>query len=47
MLLSSATAVLAAAESQNATPAPIELGLAAGGILLFLIIVVSRFNKDR
>jgi hypothetical protein len=47
MLLTSLTPVLAEASGQNATPAPIALGLAAGGILLFLLIVVTRFNKDR
>lgn len=47
MLLTSVTALLAEAEAPNATPAPIALGLAAGGILLLLIIIVSRFNKDR
>lgn len=47
MLLTSATVLLAEAEAPNATPAPIALGLAAGGILLLLIIVVTRFNRDR
>lgn len=47
MLLTSLTAVLTAAESKNSTPAPLALGLTAGGILLLLLIIVTRFNKDR
>lgn len=41
-------AALAAAEpGKNATPNPLVLGLTAGAILLILLIVVTRFNKDR
>jgi hypothetical protein len=47
MVLTSVTALLAEAEAPNATPKPIGLGLLAGGILLVLIIIVTRFNRDR
>jgi hypothetical protein len=47
MALTSMTALLAAEASKNATPNPLVLGLTAGGILLVLLLVVSRFNKDR
>jgi hypothetical protein len=41
-------AVLVAEEaSKNATPNPLLMGLTAGVVLLLLLIVVSRFNKDR
>lgn len=46
MLTHLATA-LAAEASKNQTPDPILLGATAGGILLILLIVVTRFNKDR
>ena len=47
MLLTPTTAVLAAEASKNATPNPLLLGFTAGGILLVLLVVVTRFNKDR
>ncbi len=47
MQLTSVTAVLAAEAAKNATPNPLVLGLTAGGILLVLLVVVTRFNKDR
>jgi hypothetical protein len=46
MLHTSVTAVLAEA-TQNSTPDPVALGLLAGGILVALLIIVTRFNKDR
>lgn len=47
MVLTSVTALLAEAEARNATPKPIVMGLLAGGILLLLLIIVTRFNRDR
>jgi hypothetical protein len=47
MQLTSMTAMLAAEASKNATPNPLVVGLTAGGILLALLVIVTRFNKDR
>jgi|GEM_PF-2845880 len=47
MHLTSLTALVAADAGTNATPSPLALGLTAGGILVLLLIVVTRFNKDR
>jgi hypothetical protein len=47
MHLTQLAALLAEEPSKNATPNPLALGLTAGGILLLLLIVVTRFNKDR
>lgn len=47
MPLTPLAALLAEEASKNATPNPLAVGLTAGGILLLLLIVVTRFNKDR
>jgi hypothetical protein len=47
MQLTQMAALLADEPSKNATPVPLVLGLTAGGILLLLLLVVTRFNKDR
>jgi high-affinity K+ transport system ATPase subunit B len=47
MQLTSSLALLAEEAGKNATPNPLALGVVAGGILLVLLIVVTRFNKDR
>jgi hypothetical protein len=47
MLLTSLASVLTEASTQNASPNPILIGLTAGGILVLLLIIVTRFNKDR
>lgn len=47
MMLTSVTVLIAAEAGKNATPSPLALGLTAGGILLALLLVVTRFNKDR
>jgi hypothetical protein len=47
MQLTAMTALAAAEASKNATPNPLVIGLTAIGILVVLLIVVTRFNKDR
>ena len=41
------TTGLTALLAENATPAPLVMGLVAFGTLLLALIIVTRFNKDR
>ena len=45
-MLTSMPTMLAEA-TKNATPNPLAVGLTAFGILLLLLLVVTRLNKDR
>ena len=45
-MLTSMPALLAEA-TKNATPNPLVVGLTAGAVLVLLLFVVTRFNKDR
>ena len=45
-MLTSMPAMLAEA-TKNATPNPLAVGLTAGAVLILLLLVVTRFNKDR